>query len=124
MFLCDQNQSICTNGADLDADDAHRYAADTFVFYNTHHGRNSFDDAGSTLVSTVNYGVSYRNAFWNGSQVVYGDTWQQMMLWARNHTRCNGIYFGSDLLRTIRRDQRVLLGCLGRVYRSNQRFRE
>ena len=73
-FLCDQNQSSCTNGADLDADAAHRYAADTFVFYNTHHGRNSFDNAGSTIVSTVNYGVSYRNAFWNGSQVVYGDT--------------------------------------------------
>ena len=73
-FLCDQTQSSCTNGADLDADAAHRYAADTFVFYNTHHGRNSFDNAGGTIVSTVNYGVSYRNAFWNGSQVVYGDT--------------------------------------------------
>jgi hypothetical protein len=72
-FLCDQTQFSCTNGADLDADAAHRYAADTFVFYNTHHGHNSFDNAGSTIFSTVNYGTNYRNAFWNGSQVVYGD---------------------------------------------------
>jgi len=72
-FLCDQAQSICTNGADQDADEAHQYAADTFVFYNTHHYRNSIDDAGGTIASTVNYGINYRNAFWNGSQVVYGD---------------------------------------------------
>jgi Zn-dependent metalloprotease/DNA-binding beta-propeller fold protein YncE len=72
-FLCDQSQSSCTNGADLDADEAHRYAADTFVFYNTHHQRNGIDNAGSTILSTVNYGVNYQNAFWNGSQVVYGD---------------------------------------------------
>ena len=73
MFLCDQSQSSCTNGADLDADEAHRYAADTFIFYNVHHRRNSFDNAGATITSTVNYGVNYQNAFWNGSQVVYGD---------------------------------------------------
>jgi Zn-dependent metalloprotease len=72
-FLCDQNQSSCTNGADPDADEAHQYAADTFVFYNTHHGRNSIDNAGSTITSTVNYGINYRNAFWNHAQVVYGD---------------------------------------------------
>lgn len=72
-FLCDENQLACTNGVDPDADEAHQYAADTFVFYNTHHQRNSFDDLGSMIPSTVNYGVNYRNAFWNGSQVVYGD---------------------------------------------------
>lgn len=72
-FLCDQSQPGCTNSADLDADAAHRYAADTFVFYNTHHQRNSIDNAGGVITSTVNYGINYQNAFWNGSQVVYGD---------------------------------------------------
>jgi Zn-dependent metalloprotease len=72
-FLCDETQSICTNGADPDADKAHQYAADTFVFYNTHHQRNSFDNQGSTITSTVHYGVNYRNAFWTGYQMVYGD---------------------------------------------------
>lgn len=72
-FLCDENQPACTAGADPDADNAHRYAADTFVFYNTRHGRNSFDSQGGTLVSTVHFGVGYQNAFWDGYQVVYGD---------------------------------------------------
>ncbi len=72
-FLCDQSKAVCTNGTDLDADNAHRYAADTFVFYNTHHGRNSFDNHGGTIVSTVNFGVGYQNAFWDGTQMVYGD---------------------------------------------------
>ena len=73
-FLCDQNQSTCTNGSDPDADKAHQHAADTFLFYNTHHGRNSFDNQGSTIISTVHYGVGYQNAFWDGYQMVYGDS--------------------------------------------------
>jgi Zn-dependent metalloprotease/streptogramin lyase len=72
-FLCDQSQPVCTNGVNDDADKAHQYAADTFVFYNIHHGRNSIDNQGGTIISTVHYGVGYQNAFWNGYQMVYGD---------------------------------------------------
>jgi len=72
-LLCNQNQISCTNGADPDADEAHRYAADTFVFYNTHHGRNSFNNQGGIIDSTVHFGVGYQNAFWDGYQMVYGD---------------------------------------------------
>jgi hypothetical protein len=43
------------------------------VFYNTHHKRNSFDNQGGTIASTVHFYVGYQNAFWNGVQVVYGD---------------------------------------------------
>lgn len=35
--------------------------------------RNSIDDRGMRLDSTVHYGQNYDNAFWNGSQMVYGD---------------------------------------------------
>jgi Zn-dependent metalloprotease len=35
--------------------------------------RNSIDDRGMRIDSTVHYGVSYDNAFWNGRQMVYGD---------------------------------------------------
>jgi predicted outer membrane repeat protein len=73
-FLCDQNQPNCTNGTNPDADAAHQYTADTFIFYNTHHGRNSFDNSGATIVSSVHYGVGYQNAFWDGYQMVYGDS--------------------------------------------------
>ena len=35
--------------------------------------RNSIDDRGMRIDSTVHYGVDYENAFWNGRQMVYGD---------------------------------------------------
>ncbi|HQR27880.1 MAG TPA: M4 family metallopeptidase, partial [Nocardioides sp.] len=37
------------------------------------YGRNSYDDAGATVVMTVHYGRDYDNAFWNGRQLVFGD---------------------------------------------------
>ena len=42
-------------------------------FYRECFGRNSVDDAGMTLMSSIHYGVRYDNAFWNGSQMTYGD---------------------------------------------------
>ena len=36
-------------------------------------GRDSYDGAGAVLASTVHYGTRYNNAFWDGSQMVYGD---------------------------------------------------
>jgi Zn-dependent metalloprotease len=42
-------------------------------FYQKAFGRNSVDNAGMTLISSVHYSVNYNNAFWNGSQMTYGD---------------------------------------------------
>jgi Zn-dependent metalloprotease len=42
-------------------------------FYEKLFGRNSVDNAGKTLMSSVHYSVNYNNAFWNGSQMTYGD---------------------------------------------------
>lgn len=42
-------------------------------FYKQVFGRNSIDDAGMTLQSSVHYGLRYNNAFWNGFQMAYGD---------------------------------------------------
>ncbi len=36
-------------------------------------GRDSFNNAGATLISTVHHRVNYVNAFWDGTQMVYGD---------------------------------------------------
>jgi vibriolysin len=36
-------------------------------------GRDSYDGAGAQLVSTVHHQQNYVNAFWNGTQMVYGD---------------------------------------------------
>jgi Zn-dependent metalloprotease len=35
--------------------------------------RNSIDDRGMTLTSTVHYGVKFDNAMWTGQQMVFGD---------------------------------------------------
>jgi Zn-dependent metalloprotease len=42
-------------------------------FYQTIFGRNSVDNAGKTLLSSIHYSVNYNNAFWNGNQMTYGD---------------------------------------------------
>lgn len=53
--------------------DAHAYAAKTYDYYKSKFGRNSIDGRGLQLRSTVHYGSRYNNAFWNGSQMTYGD---------------------------------------------------
>ena len=42
-------------------------------FYRSVFGRNSVNNAGMTLLSSIHYSVKYNNAFWNGSQMTYGD---------------------------------------------------
>ena len=46
---------------------------DVAAFYQQNYGRNSIDNAGMTLASSVHYGIDYNNAFWNGFQMTYGD---------------------------------------------------
>ncbi len=72
-LVCTLANPGCTNGANSDADQAEKYALDTYNFYATHHQRDSIDNAGMAIISSVHYGVNYQNAFWNGSQMVYGD---------------------------------------------------
>jgi Zn-dependent metalloprotease len=45
----------------------------TYNCYKTNFNRDSFNNAGAQLRSTVHYSNNYVNAFWNGSQMVYGD---------------------------------------------------
>jgi bacillolysin len=59
-----------SQGAEVDA---HANAEKVYDYYLNTHNRNSFDNRGASLVSTVHYGYNYNNAFWNGSQMVYGD---------------------------------------------------
>lgn len=42
-------------------------------FYHDVFNRNSVDNHGKTLMSSIHYGVKYNNAMWNGSQMIYGD---------------------------------------------------
>jgi Zn-dependent metalloprotease len=53
--------------------EAYDGAGATYDMYSDVYGRNSIDNAGMPLDSTVHYQRSYDNAFWNGQQMVYGD---------------------------------------------------
>jgi bacillolysin len=53
--------------------DAHYYADVTDDYYFITFGRNSLDNNGMQIVSSVHFKRRYNNAFWNGSQVTYGD---------------------------------------------------
>ncbi|MBK7667551.1 MAG: M4 family metallopeptidase [Sphingobacteriaceae bacterium] len=52
--------------------DAHWGAEMTYDYYLSAHSFNSINNAGFKLISYADYGVSYQNAFWNGSYMTYG----------------------------------------------------
>jgi Zn-dependent metalloprotease len=54
-------------------DEAYDGAGHTWDLYYDVFGRNSVDNKGMHLISTVHYGKGYDNAFWDGEQMVYGD---------------------------------------------------
>ncbi len=58
---------------DAAVDEAYDGAGATYDLFAEIFERNSIDDRGMRLDSTVHYGENYDNAFWNGSQMVYGD---------------------------------------------------
>jgi Zn-dependent metalloprotease len=58
---------------DVSVNEAYDGAGVTYDLYKDIYGRNSVDNNGLRLDSTVHYQKSYDNAFWNGSQMVYGD---------------------------------------------------
>ena len=60
-------------GNDATSKRAFAETAAVAAFYEQLFGRNSVDDAGKTLMSSVHFSVRYNNAFWNGTQMVYGD---------------------------------------------------
>jgi len=46
---------------------------ETFNYFETNHNRNSFDNNGADLFSRVHFGDDLVNAFWDGTQMTYGD---------------------------------------------------
>lgn len=80
VYDCKNTQSLPGSPVpdpDKSSDDTAKRAFETthavVDFYQNCFGRNSVDDAGMTLMSSIHYSVRYDNAFWNGSQMTYGD---------------------------------------------------
>jgi hypothetical protein len=59
--------------ADAAVDQAYDGLGATWHLYDEVFGRDSVDGNGLPLVATVHYDQHYDNAFWNGSQMVFGD---------------------------------------------------
>jgi Zn-dependent metalloprotease len=59
--------------ADAAVNQAYDGLGETFDFYSDVYQRNSIDNRGLPLKSSVHFGVGYDNAFWNGQQMVFGD---------------------------------------------------
>lgn len=58
---------------DKAAVDAHANAEKVYDYYKKTFNRNSFDNNGAKLISTVHVGDKWNNAAWNGVQMMYGD---------------------------------------------------
>jgi Zn-dependent metalloprotease len=58
---------------DAETDEAYDAAGATYEMYRQVFGRISIDGRGMRLDSTVHFSRMFDNAFWNGSQMVYGD---------------------------------------------------
>ncbi len=89
-YSTDLNQATSGNGTTFtDADDvwgtgsqsnrqsaavdAHYGAGKTYDYYNTQLGRAGIWNNGTGARSRVHYGQNYSNAFWDGTQMTYGD---------------------------------------------------
>jgi Zn-dependent metalloprotease len=59
---------------DSHVDDNHKHLGTTYQCYYQNFGRDSYNNAGAQMRSTVHYSTNYTNAFWNGTQMVYGDS--------------------------------------------------
>jgi len=69
---CNDANPTCSGG-DTHEVAAHVYAGATYDFYMAEHGRDGIDNAGMIIKSSVHYDTDFNNAFWDGSQMVYGD---------------------------------------------------
>ncbi len=56
-----------------DVDSAFEFTGDIRGYLKDVHGRNSIDGKGMKMLSTVNYGNNFENAFWNGIRMTYGN---------------------------------------------------
>lgn len=59
--------------SDTDVNAAYDGTGATYEAYKAFWNRDSYNNGGATLISSVHYSNNYCNAYWNSSQMVYGD---------------------------------------------------
>jgi vibriolysin len=58
---------------DVDVNSAYDGTGAAYEAYKNFWSRDSYDNAGAALISSVHYDNNYCNAYWDGNQMVYGD---------------------------------------------------
>lgn len=58
---------------DVDVNAAYTGTGNAYEAYKKFWNRDSYDNAGATLISSVHYSANLCNAYWNGTQMVFGD---------------------------------------------------
>ncbi len=81
-YRCSGAFTSCDMWNDADIDGAFLVSGNTYNYYAMTFGRDSIDDEGMPLQSTVHYCpgdtcASFPNAFWNGSQAAFGSGYAQ-----------------------------------------------
>jgi vibriolysin len=66
-------QEGATSSSDAAAWDCYVNFGTTYDYYKNRFNRDSFDNAGAALIGTVHVGTDWVNAYWNGTQMVFGD---------------------------------------------------
>ncbi|MBS9404313.1 M4 family metallopeptidase [Halomonas sp. TRM85114] len=61
------------DSGDPSIDEAYHGLGATYQLFWEAFGRHSIDDRGMAMLATVHYGKDYENAFWDGSQMVFGE---------------------------------------------------
>jgi Zn-dependent metalloprotease len=74
----DQNRDLVREEGQLpcgipDADNAYDYLGATYDFYYIHHGRDSIDNSGMTLIGVVKVGDQWCDAEWASGEMRFGD---------------------------------------------------
>ncbi|BDG01694.1 M4 family metallopeptidase [Anaeromyxobacter oryzae] len=72
-LVCVKSQDPSSWGAFQNAVSAATWGGIVYDYYRDRHGRRSFDGEGGTMRLVVNYQQNYRNAFWNGAFMVFGN---------------------------------------------------
>ncbi len=71
QLLCREGQNCTPN--DADAREVWSEFETIYSYWRNTHGRDSWDGRGAKIIGTVHYGTNFMNAYWSGSQMVFGD---------------------------------------------------
>ncbi len=71
QLVCREGQACSTN--DSNAREVWGEFETIYDYWRNTHGRDSWDGRGSKIIGTVHYSTNFQNAYWNGTQMVFGD---------------------------------------------------